>query len=405
MLTKAVFPAAASTALLTIAAFTPSQSTSPSPNFAEDIAPIIQKKCLPCHGPGGIGPFDFTSYRKFNQHIELIRIQTLSRNMPPTHSSSDFGHIATAPPLTDEELVTIQSYIRAGTPEGTPLLSPITRPSEAATRPILTINPKNPKPSRAEGVMYWQTETFPISNPIHLTALSITPENPRVVRSAQFYLAQPGTDPLLIPENPNVLISFPTIVPLGSWAPGFPSWKLPPRTSFTLPKGSLFIVASKIQPSGRSQSTNFALNLTVTPQPQSNAAQIISFRKTNFEIPANEVPTLTLGKALTHPATLIGIIPKARFYCGQIESTITQPKQPPRTLLALNRWSPFWMGNYQFKAPIAIPANSQLEFKFTYYNDDRCEMNENRAPETVVSGTRWTDEACEMHLLISRPRN
>jgi hypothetical protein len=109
MLLKAVIPAAASTALLTIAAITPSQSTSPSPNFADDIAPIIQKKCLPCHGPGGIGPFDFTTYRKFNQHIELIRIQTLSRNMPPTHSSSDFGQIATAPPLTDEELVTIQS--------------------------------------------------------------------------------------------------------------------------------------------------------------------------------------------------------------------------------------------------------------------------------------------------------
>jgi hypothetical protein len=252
--------------------------------------------------------------------------------------------------------------------------------------------------------MYWQTATFPVAEATHLTSISITPENPRIVRSAQFYVASPGTNLKLIPVNPNTLITAPGVTPLGAWAPGFPTWKLPPKTSFTIPKGSLLIVASKIQPSGRSQSTNFSLNLTKTTQPQPNAAEIVSFRNSNFEIPANEAPVITIGKTFTQPATLIGLIPKARFYCGVISAKVTEPNQKTRKLLELDRWNPFWTGNYQFTKPVNVPAQARLEFNFTYYNDDRCSMNEFRDPETVVSGPRWEDEVCEMHLLISRPR-
>ena len=400
---QAVIPSAASVAFLTIISAIPSAPVQPRPNFSDDIAPIIKNKCLPCHSPNGVGPFDFTSFRKFNHHIELIRIQTLSRNMPPTAGHSDFGRIATSPPLTDEEVVTIQGYIRAGMPEGKPLLNPISRPTESHPNITEARSSSSAPPSKSEGLMYWQSEVFLITQFTPLIGLQIVPDEPRVLRSAQFYIAAPGTDIDSIPANPNVFLSTPGVLPVGSWSPGFPAWKLPPQTSLNLAPGSSLIVLSKIQPSGRPQSTDFNLRFSQSEVPQPNQAEIVSFRKSNFSIPANSAPTLTIGKTMTHPAKLIALIPKARFYCGRIESEVVTKGQI-KNLLTIDPWNPFWAGNYQFAIPVSLTAGTELRFNFTYYNDDRCEMNENRDPETVYSGSRWTDEACEMHMLISRPR-
>jgi len=375
------------------------------PNFANDIAPIIKKKCLPCHQPGGIGPFDFTTYRNFNRHIDLIRIQVLSRNMPPTRATSDFEPLAIAPPLTDQEIVIFQKYEAAKLPEGKPLTEPITREHDPAQfKPTKIIASPKSLPVRAEGPTYWQTHTFPITEPINLSGLTVLPNRPGVLRSAQFAILAPGFKPPAQNTEPSIFLDIPGLTQLGSWAPGFPDWQLPSHTTKTISKGSHLIVITKVQPSGKPEDGDFKLGLLTAKSPAPNELEVITFSKPDFIIKANESPTFTLGKKLTQSAELIGLIPQARYYAGQIEAELQIDNSNVQSLLKVPKWDPLWIGSYLYPKPITLPAGADLQFKFTYFNDEKCLMNENKSPEDVSSGPNLTDEVCRMHILISRPR-
>lgn len=405
MASKTIILSISSVLVLAFSVHTPSKGQ-PKPNFADDIAPIIKNKCLPCHQAGGIGPFDFTTARNFNRHIDLIRVQLLSRNMPPTRVTSDFGPIALTPPLTDQEIVTFQKYENAKLPIGTPLTEPIKRdttPTSIQSNWVMVSN--DSLPIRAEGTPFWRVQIFPPNeSTTSIIGLSITPQNPKVLRSAQFAVLAPGHNPPKQNSEPSIYLKNPGITMIGAWAPGYPDWKLPRNTSKTLPKGSRLIVISKYHPSGKEEDPNFQLNIEKINHPTPNELEIITFEKSNFTIKPDESPVFTLGKKLTQPANIIGLIPEARFYCGIIEAELQLNNSNVQSLLKIHKWDPYWTGSYNFSKPISVPAGSDLKFRFTYFNDDKCQMNENKRPETVVSGPGLLDEVCRMHVLISRPR-
>lgn len=65
------------------------------PSYRTDIAPIIQGRCLGCHGPGGVAQarHDFTTYATIHAQRSAILNQVYSCLMPP----------APAPPPTADE--------------------------------------------------------------------------------------------------------------------------------------------------------------------------------------------------------------------------------------------------------------------------------------------------------------
>lgn len=400
---KSFIPSISAILFLGFAAIQPDPAPS-TPNFAQDIAPIIKAKCLPCHQPGGIGPFDFTTARNFNRHIELIRVQLLARLMPPTPVTSDYGPIAQTPPLTDQEIVTLQRYIATGLPIGEPLKDPISREIKDPNPTITLKSPGSYKVPR-EGIQYWQVHTIKLpAKTLNLSAISITPNKPRALRSAQFYLLDANSKPPSSTLKPSIFLDYPGAVPLGNWSPGYPIWQLPADTTRTIAPGTQLVVVTKYQPSGREEDGGFTVNLTTQPQPAENELELITFQKPAFEIQADDAPTFTLGKKLTQPAKLIGLIPQARFYCGIVTNQVQYPNAPIQNLLTIQRWDPYWIGSYLFQEPLNVPAGTDLRFNFTYFNDDRCEMNANKNPETIVSGPTLENELCRMHVLIARPR-
>ena len=56
-------------------------------NYAEHIAPILQRSCMQCHRPGGGGPMSFTSYEEVRPWAPVIMYRTAIRDrmgaMPP----------------------------------------------------------------------------------------------------------------------------------------------------------------------------------------------------------------------------------------------------------------------------------------------------------------------------------
>jgi len=90
-----------------------------TPTFTASIQPIILKNCaLPCHNPGGVGPFSLLTYEDVSKRGKFIAKVTQSRYMPPFPADRQFQHYANERGLSDAEIQTIQTWVQARMPEG-----------------------------------------------------------------------------------------------------------------------------------------------------------------------------------------------------------------------------------------------------------------------------------------------
>jgi hypothetical protein len=83
----------------------PTSCPSPAPTYA-DIAPIVQRLCIPCHIGAADGPWPLTAYQHVADWQDIIRAAMLDCTMPP-----DAGF-----PMTRTERLTVLTWIRCGLP-------------------------------------------------------------------------------------------------------------------------------------------------------------------------------------------------------------------------------------------------------------------------------------------------
>ncbi|MDE0361471.1 MAG: cytochrome c [Rhodospirillaceae bacterium] len=98
--------------------------------FHKDIEPILQANCQVCHRPGGAGPMPLFTYEQVAPFAGLIEYKTGLRDvagaMPPWYIEKDIGiqDYKDDMSLSDEEIATISTWARSGTPQGDPADAP-----------------------------------------------------------------------------------------------------------------------------------------------------------------------------------------------------------------------------------------------------------------------------------------
>jgi hypothetical protein len=88
------------------------------PTFANDIAPILQKNCLPCHREQGAAPFSLASYAAVKKRAKTIAKVTQKRIMPPWPADPSYSHFVGEKVLTDRDIAIIQKWVKQGAVEG-----------------------------------------------------------------------------------------------------------------------------------------------------------------------------------------------------------------------------------------------------------------------------------------------
>ena len=84
---------------------------SQSPNYSEDIAPIIYNKCLQCHHTGGIAPLSFETYSNAVSNAGLIQHVTSTGEMPPWPPDTTYSRFAYENILSFDEITKIALLI------------------------------------------------------------------------------------------------------------------------------------------------------------------------------------------------------------------------------------------------------------------------------------------------------
>ena len=86
--------------------------------FNRDVAPILFKNCVVCHRPNDMAPMSLMTYTDARMWARPVREAVVQRKMPPWHADPKVGDFSNDPRLTDEEIATIDAWVRSGTKEG-----------------------------------------------------------------------------------------------------------------------------------------------------------------------------------------------------------------------------------------------------------------------------------------------
>src|SRR5688572_13532036 len=90
----------------------------PSPTFARDVLPIMQRSCQSCHRPGTPAPMSFMTFAEVRPWARAIKTKVVNREMPPWHIDRTIGEYSNDPSLNDAEVATIAAWVDRGAPQG-----------------------------------------------------------------------------------------------------------------------------------------------------------------------------------------------------------------------------------------------------------------------------------------------
>ena len=118
---------ASSAALALTAAWGRGLTAQNAPTYSADIAPIMQRVCVQCHGEGGLGPMALSSYEEVRPWASRIREEVALRRMPPWGIDPTIGIQAYKNDisLSEEEIDQVVRWVDAGAPQGDPASAPI----------------------------------------------------------------------------------------------------------------------------------------------------------------------------------------------------------------------------------------------------------------------------------------
>jgi thiol-disulfide isomerase/thioredoxin len=87
-------------------------------NFAEHVAPVLQKHCWQCHQAGAAAPFALTSYAQASKRAAAIAEVVADGRMPPWFAGHEFGPFVNRRGLSDEERTILIDWARTGAAQG-----------------------------------------------------------------------------------------------------------------------------------------------------------------------------------------------------------------------------------------------------------------------------------------------
>jgi mono/diheme cytochrome c family protein len=269
-------------------------SSTSSPSFARDVAPIVSEKCAGCHQAGGIAPFPLQTARQISARAPLIAAAVEAGLMPPwppgSRSPAYVGEETRK--LSAQQRATLLAWIRSGAKIDGPALKPAApqRPEVRQGETLLNLRMQATyRPSSAPGV----TDDYRcfLLDPKQaadsfVTSARIEPGQRKIVHHVILFRVAPSQVPAAKAldaksHGPGWSCFGGTGLPAGdgagiadtlnnanwiaAWAPGWGGNRLPDGTGVSLPAGSQIVMQVHYNLlNGRAPDRSRAL-LTVAP--------------------------------------------------------------------------------------------------------------------------------------------
>jgi len=410
------------------------------PTFTKDVAPILFKNCLRCHGTDGIAVrFPLRSYDEVQPRAEKIKEKVISGEMPPWPAdSSKSVKLRNDARLSQKEIDTILDWVNGGTPEGDAADLPALPESEDGW-----MNPKGVKPdlviSLPRDVRLPATGAIPyvrlfvkvdVDQDRWVVASQTQPSNPGVVHHMALteVMLPNGMSPADLGQlasaarqmgmrNPAIgwvpavtTPSFPEQIDmLGIYTPGSTLEMYPKSTAKLLRGGKNMYLVFNIhyQTIGKPEEDRSRIGLWFQKDPP--AHQLFRVNGAGETILANGKELLTDAPGTkaegTHvvippippfaenyelvgvtaypvPVTIYQFQPHAHYRGKDFTYAVVYPDGREETLLSVPNYDHRWQLAYEPETPVKLPAGSKLVVT-AHFDNSKMKMH-NPAPDKEV---------------------
>lgn len=359
--------------------------------YSNQIARILQTRCVECHRPGEIGPFSLTDYNEVAGWAATISEVVEQRRMPPWHADPKFGKFKNDSHLSDEERNMILRWAANGAPEGDPadLPEPLQYTSgwQLPREPdaVFTITEKPFRiPANGEVKYQYFTVDPKFTEDKWLQAAEILPGNRAVVHHILVFARPPGSD-RLDGEGARGY--------LAGYVPGLRIEPLPDGYAKKIEAGSKLLFQVHYTPIGSEQfdQSKFGL-LFADPAKVTREVRTTSAVNAGFAIPPQTESHEVRADSQTAPIDLelLGMMPHMHLRGKAFRYEAVYPDGKRETLLDIPHYHFNWQTAYRLSDPKTLPAGTKIHCTALFDNSEK-NLN-NPDPDKIV---RWGDQTWE----------
>ncbi|MEQ1781452.1 MAG: hypothetical protein ABMA14_08835 [Hyphomonadaceae bacterium] len=373
-------------------------------SYTKDIVPILMDKCVDCHQPNGIAPWQMSNYQLVKTFSPMMREAIRTDRMPPFDADSHYRPFEHDENLSAEQTKTLIHWIEAGSPsdipEGgvDPLVKGVTqRPDWPLGTPDLIVDiPAYDVP--AAGVVDYQIPA--VKSPL---------TEGKWLKSTTFKAGdRKGVHHILagwLPKMPANGRGFDWKVSMGGYAVGAESQTAPAGWATWIPAGGALSFQMHYTPTGKAFTDHSKIGFYFQKDAPDMMKRQIVIADPSIEIGPNE--------ARHHETAYVQFPADVQVYAAQIHAhyrgyasklTAIYPDGKEEILINMPHYDFNWQREYTFKDLIDLPAGTKLVADYWYDNSknnkalyfDNTKERTNADSEVV-----WGDQSFEEMLFTA----
>jgi peroxiredoxin len=384
------------------------EAASDSPvTYSNQIARLIQNRCLECHREGQIAPFALTDYEEVAGWGDMIAEVVREQRMPPWHANPAYGKFSNEKRLTVEEKQLIDTWVKNGCPEGNRAELPPPRPfyeSWFMPRPPdqVVFMTEEPVDVKAEGVEPYRNYTvdpgFTEEKWVKLS--ECMPGNRAVVHHIIVFIKPPDRqgEKFAGDQADGRGLSF-----LAGFAPGTRPLLSPPGWAMRIPAGSRLVFQMHYTPIGIPQKDRSSVGMIfVDRKDVTHQMLTTNVQYHNLAIPPGDANyTVEASKPFRYDVTLLSMYPHMhmRGKSFRYELIGPGPEGKHEILLDVPRFDFNWQNSYILAEPRAVPAKSVLHCTAVFDNSRDNLANPDPTKEVHWGPQTWDEMMIGWHVI------
>ena len=398
------------------------------PTFANDIAPILQKNCLPCHREQGAAPFSLASYAAVKKRAKTIAKVTQKRIMPPWPADPTYSHFLGEKVLSDRDIAIIQKWVKQGAVEG--YQKYVYRPNAIERSNIRKPDLVIPFDSVLlhEGDLdrfFISLSNVSLPKKRFISALEFVPTEPGLVHHANGHLLLYKEGSKRMPRRPRrkmearsemnsdlgSLLEMPAddgslprrIHSAFNYLPGVQGIEYPNGIgAFEVTKDFAAVMNDvHYGPADKTVVDRSVLNVFFTDIAPSRVLSELMLGTNGVSkivpplvVPANKVTKHTTRFTIPEDISVLTINPHLHMLGKSFLAFAVKPNGDTIPLIRILRWNFNWQYFYTYKTMLRIPAGSEIVAVAEFDNTSNNPWNPNRPPKAVSE--RWDSGGASM---------
>jgi peroxiredoxin len=361
--------------------------------YSNQIARILQDRCVECHREGEIAPFALTDYQEVVGWAEMIQEVVRDGRMPPWHASEEYGSFENCRRLTNDEKNAIDAWVRAGAPEGDAKDVPVPRTWVTTwqlprTPDFVAPLTNTPFHVPAEGeVRYQYFQIDPgFEEDKWVDAVEIQPGNRAVVHHVLMFVRAADDDGDHFRGGAAGYD--------GIFVPGQRVRPYPAGNARRIAAGSRLVFQVHYTPNGTEQLDQSRVGMTfVDAASVKFAVRTASAVDTELRIPpqAANYRVEATSAPLPKSARLLALNPHMHLRGKSIRYEAVLPSGDRATLLDVPHYNFNWQTAYRFAEPLEFPEGTRLHC-VAHFDNSADNLNNPDPTKTVRWGEQTWDE-------------